>query len=78
LAQGLQDREGSFRIVFFDAHRALWDRDWSKLLARELIIRHLTEQTSLAVDIFETWHETDNGAVLSLSSVFFAGTMTHI
>lgn len=63
-----KERTGNFRVVFFQHHRTLYlnttvtppSLDYSKLLAREMIIRHLQQNTDIHVDVFDTWMGEEN------------------
>ena len=48
-------RGGLFSIAFFECNRAMWVHDPSKLLARDLIIRHLKATVPKAVHLFTNW-----------------------
>lgn len=58
-----KQRGGNFRVVFFDCNRALWLKSgethdfktWSRLAARESVIRHLQTNTDVLIDIFDSW-----------------------
>ena len=49
------DRHGIFHIVFFDCYRALWTNDPSKLLARDMLVRHLYATMPKIVSTFKNW-----------------------
>jgi ATP-dependent RNA helicase DDX60 len=68
-----KQRGGNFRVLFFDCNRALWIKadskdelkTWSRLAARECIIRHLQMNTDVIVDIFDSWLLPDSNNVSS-------------
>eukprot|EP01122_Echinamoeba_exundans_P005175 TRINITY_DN15344_c0_g1_i1.p1 TRINITY_DN15344_c0_g1~~TRINITY_DN15344_c0_g1_i1.p1 ORF type:complete len:1714 (-),score=344.76 TRINITY_DN15344_c0_g1_i1:9-5150(-) len=68
-----KQRGGNFRVVFFDCNRALWIKPnaqddlkvWSRLAARECIIRHLQTNTDIIVDVFDSWLIPDSNSVSS-------------
>ncbi|KAJ9444766.1 ATP-dependent RNA helicase DDX60 [Diplonema papillatum] len=50
-------RDAIFAVVFFDCNRALYAKDASKVLARDLIIRHLQASLPKIVFTFKSWWE---------------------
>eukprot|EP01064_Diplonema_japonicum_P010906 TRINITY_DN1813_c2_g1_i2.p1 TRINITY_DN1813_c2_g1~~TRINITY_DN1813_c2_g1_i2.p1 ORF type:complete len:2106 (+),score=712.11 TRINITY_DN1813_c2_g1_i2:48-6365(+) len=52
-------KEGMFSIVFFDCNRSLWAADPSKLLARDLLFRHLRATLPKIVFSFPNWWSDD-------------------
>jgi len=53
--QGLKNKGAAFRILFIDENRAVWHEQESKLLARELVYRHLKLNTEFKVDRIRSW-----------------------
>lgn len=58
--QSLKQSGAVFRILFIDENSATWSGQPSKLLARELLQRHLELNTDFEVDRIKSW--TDGSA----------------
>jgi hypothetical protein len=51
----MRERGVSYRVVFIDTNRALWEQGSSQLLGRELIYRHLKFNSDFDVDCVPSW-----------------------